>query len=147
MKSVKIRTLICAPFVPYPFFISMQIFMICGYHNYAASGYVIRYEQVVVRYLGTYRGTDCQKSATDVKLKLLTVIPDAHCSSYESLAHRRAWSAVEINATSTHSTYFDVSFSYATVLAMESPAAASSVCDPRSVGCVWPKNIWFLLYG
>ena len=63
---------------------------------------------LVARYLGTYRGTDCQKSAPDVKLKLLSVIPDAHWSSYESRAHRRAWSAVEtteINATSTHSTY------------------------------------------
>ena len=49
---------------------------------------------LVARYLGTYRVTDCQKSATDVELKLLTVIPDAHCSSYESRAHRRAWSAV-----------------------------------------------------
>ena len=63
---------------------------------------------LVACFLGTYRGTDCQKSVTDVELTLLSVIPDAHCSSYKSHAHRRAWSAVkttEINATSTHSTY------------------------------------------
>ena len=41
---------------------------------------------LVARYLGTYRGTDCQKSATDVELKLLTVIPDARCSSYTKVA-------------------------------------------------------------
>ena len=80
--------------------------MICGHcHNYAASGYVIRYEHACS---ALSRGTDCQKSATDVELKLLSVIPDAHCSSYESCAHQRAWSAVEtteINATSMHSTY------------------------------------------
>ena len=63
---------------------------------------------LVARYLGTYRGTDCQKSATNVELKLLRVVPDAHCNSYESRAHRRAWSVVEtteISETSTHSTY------------------------------------------
>ena len=37
---------------------------------------------LVARYLDTYRGTDCQKSAKYVELKLLSVIPDAHCSSY-----------------------------------------------------------------
>ena len=63
---------------------------------------------LVARYLGTYQGTDCQKSATDVELKLPTVILDAHCSSYESRARRMVWSVVEtteINATCTHSTY------------------------------------------
>ena len=81
--------------------------MICGYHNYAAVTSSDT-SMLVAHYLGTYRGTDCQKSATDVELKLLTVIPDAHCSSYESRAHRRVWLAVEtteINTTSTHSTY------------------------------------------
>ena len=119
--------------------------MICGYHNYAASGYVIRYEHAcsaLSRYLSR---NYCQKSATDVELKLLTVIPDAQCSSYESRTRQRAWSAVE--TTEINVTYiFYVSFSYATVLAIESPATASSVYDPRSDVCVWPKNIWFVLY-
>ena len=72
-----------------------------------ASGYVIRYEHacsVLSRYLSR---NNCQKSATDVELKLLTVIPDTHCSSYESRARQRVWSAVEtteINAMQL--TYF-----------------------------------------
>ena len=44
---------------------------------------------MIQAFVGTYRGTDCQKSATDVELKLLTVI---HGMCH---AHRRAWSAVE----------------------------------------------------
>ena len=42
---------------------------------------------LIARHLSAYRGTDCQKSATDVELKkLLSVIPDANCCSYASLA-------------------------------------------------------------
>ena len=115
--------------------------MICGYHNYAASDYVIRYEHAcsaLSRYLSR---NYCQKSATDVELKLLTVIPDAHCSSYESRARQRAWSAVE--TTEINATYiFYVSFRM--LLATESPAASSVMT--QDLACVWPKNIWFVLY-
>ena len=59
------------------------------YHNYAASGYIIRYEHVVARYLGTSRHS-CQKSAT---LDTKAANRDSGRSLqqlYESRAHRRA---------------------------------------------------------
>ena len=48
-----------------------NIFTICGYHNYAASGYVIRYNSMLVAcYLGKSRHR-LSESVTDVELKLL----------------------------------------------------------------------------